>query len=146
MDLLDSLPRLVKPGGTFDADRATAYHEMGHCLIILRHGYYPSRVTLDPPGTYFRYRGIAPNFALMLHMGGPAAQAIYSGIYGWSEGDRRHLKRVMSRHNISSLELVRVWAETHVELLNHWEWVALMASRLYDNKELDKRYFTNLMT
>lgn len=150
MDLDNTLPHLVaKPMAAVfcDTEMGTCFHEVGHCMVLLQHERLPDRVTLDPPAVHHKNLGrVDPYFLMALHMSGTAGAALYSGQYHWSNGDAEHLERTVRRNRILSHELIRVWKETHVLLLDHWDLVSLMASKLYREKEIDKSYFKMILS
>lgn len=128
--IIDSLPKLVKPGSDYDYSRALALHESSHAVIIVRNFAWPEVVTLDPPNVKFRHNRIQGRFAIELHMAGTVGFAIYSGQYVWSMGDRDNLIRSINRTRATTAQLFEIWKAVHKDLAENWFWVNRVADEL----------------
>ncbi|MDF1570862.1 MAG: hypothetical protein RQ743_13975 [Bacteroidales bacterium] len=144
--ILEALPYLVKPGYC-DHSRSVATHEASHAVIILlnSNGQAPERVTLDPPMTYFRWDKLPAEIAAMVHMAGAAGQALHSGRYVFSEGDRENLYNTVSTHRMEYPIILSLWKHTHADLINNWPMVQLIASALMREGTLKENYFKRFL-
>lgn len=148
--LIQSLPKLVNEAVTFDSDLAAAYHEGGHAVVMLHHGRVPDRATLDPPKIYHKdldHRGDL-YFLMELYMGGTVAAALYCGKYSISPGpgtDMEHIVELIHHCQFSYGVVERIWRQTHTILLNNWDILSLIASKLYREKEIDRSWFETIL-
>lgn len=142
--IIETLPYLVKPGYC-DHSRSIATHEASHAMIIILNGYTPERVSIDPPITIFGWDGLHADFTASLHMAGAVGQAVQSGSYVFSDQDRINLYDVIKRAGLEYPDIEMIWKKTHVELINHWQWVQLIASNLLREGTLYDEYFKRLL-
>ncbi|MFO7923675.1 MAG: hypothetical protein R6U58_08290 [Bacteroidales bacterium] len=145
-EIIQSLPKLASKAITFDSDLAAAYHEAGHCTVMLAHGQVPTRVTLDPPRMHHENINKNPYFLIKMYMGGAVATALYCGIYTFSEGvDRDTVIKHIAYYRLSYDVVVQAWQETHTLLLDSRDILALIASKLHREREIGKEWFELLL-
>lgn len=147
MDIVDKLPQLAEAGRNHIPERALAYHEAGHAYILYRWNHFPEKVRLKPKaGVIFpNHKDLPANVSVYLHLAGPVAQGIYTGSYGWSQGDIDNLKRAIKRHGLTDHQILNAWRQVHAMLRRGWSTVRRISIALYDNDVLYKTDLQKLL-
>jgi len=135
-ELENLLPKYPIVQGSFIPHRGILYHEASHAFMIIHKGYYPTKISYDPPFTEFEFQKLSVRNQIEVHMAGAVGQALYAGNYVFSETDERNIIETAKNDYYNTSDVALMWENTHRALVDNWSKVRLISLELSKKKVL----------